>query len=101
MMGLVAELSPAHARGRYQGVYSLSWSLASFLGPALGGLLLQYAGGGAVWGGCALRGTLAAAGHLVLGRRTTAAPASVPAPAPAPAPDAGLPKADGLRVTSA
>ncbi|MFC8450887.1 MDR family MFS transporter [Kitasatospora sp. NPDC057223] len=101
MMGLVAELSPAHARGRYQGVYSLSWSLASFLGPALGGLLLQHAGGGAVWGGCALLGTLAAAGHLVLGRRTADAPASAPAPAPAPVPDAGLPKADGLRATSA
>ena len=98
MMGLVAELSPAHARGRYQGVYSLSWSLASFLGPALGGLLLQYAGGGAVWGACALLGTLAAAGYLALGRRTaatTAATTATTATAAAP------PKEDDLRVTSA
>lgn len=73
MMGLVSELSPAQARGRYQGVYSLSWSLASFLGPAAGGLLLQHAGGGAVWGACAACGTAAAAGFVLLGRRTAAA----------------------------
>ncbi|WP_371480841.1 MDR family MFS transporter [Kitasatospora sp. NBC_00315] len=79
MMGLVAELAPAHARGRYQGVYSLSWSLASFLGPAVGGLLLQYAGGGAVWGACAALGTLAAAGYLLLGRHTAAAGAAAAA----------------------
>ncbi|WP_329495881.1 MFS transporter [Kitasatospora herbaricolor] len=84
MMGLVAELSPTHARGRYQGVYSLSWSLASFLGPAVGGLLLQYAGGGAVWGACAVCGTLAAAGHLVIGRRASTPPA-IPEAAGAPA----------------
>ncbi|MFF1868018.1 MDR family MFS transporter [Kitasatospora herbaricolor] len=89
MMGLVAELSPAHARGRYQGVYSLSWSLASFLGPAVGGLLLQYAGGGAVWGACAVCGTLAAAGHLVIGRRTSTPPAT---PEAAGAPVVVLPK---------
>ncbi|GAA0675770.1 MFS transporter [Kitasatospora atroaurantiaca] len=69
MMGLIAELSPTHARGRYQGVYSLSWSLASFLGPAAGGFLLQYAGGGVVWGACAVCGTAAGAGFLLLGRR--------------------------------
>ena len=95
MMGLVAELSPAHARGRYQGVYSLSWSLASFLGPALGGLLLQYAGGGAVWGACALLGTLAAAGYLALGRRTAAATATATATTAPPKEE------DDLRVTSA
>ncbi len=99
MMGLVAELSPAHARGRYQGVYSLSWSLASFLGPALGGVLLQYAGGGAVWGACAVLGTLAAAGYLLLDRRT-AAPAPVPVPVPAVASTAE-PVADDLRVKRA
>jgi MFS family permease len=72
MMGLVAELSPARARGRYQGVYSLSWSLASFLGPAAGGFLLEHAGGRAVWGACAVCGTVAAAAYLRLGRRPAA-----------------------------
>ncbi|MFB7668038.1 MDR family MFS transporter [Kitasatospora sp. NPDC056138] len=71
MMSLVTELSPASARGRYQGMYSLSWSLASFLGPAAGGYLLQHAGGGAVWGACAVCGTAAGAGFLLLGRRRT------------------------------
>ncbi|MFD9124975.1 MDR family MFS transporter [Kitasatospora sp. NPDC059571] len=73
MMGLVAELSPARARGRYQGVYSLSWSLASFLGPAAGGYLLEHAGGRAVWGACAVCGTVAAAAFLLIGRRPAAA----------------------------
>ncbi|MEV8093682.1 MFS transporter [Kitasatospora sp. NPDC085879] len=75
MMGLVAELSPARARGRYQGVYSLSWSLASFVGPAAGGYLLEHAGGRAVWGACAVFGTVAAGAFLLLGRRPAAAPA--------------------------
>ncbi|WP_051731845.1 MDR family MFS transporter [Kitasatospora phosalacinea] len=69
MMALVAEHSPARARGRYQGVYSLSWSLASFIGPLGGGLLLQYAGGWALWGGCAAAGTLAAVAFVAIGRR--------------------------------
>ncbi|WP_406200175.1 MFS transporter [Kitasatospora sp. NBC_01560] len=72
MMGLVAELSPTHARGRYQGVYSLSWSLAAFLGPAAGGVLLERAGSAVMWGACAVCGTIAAAGYVVLGRRTAA-----------------------------
>ncbi|MEV7354234.1 MFS transporter [Kitasatospora sp. NPDC091276] len=72
IMGLVAELAPTHARGRYQGVYSLSWSLASFLGPAIGGLLLQHAGSAVLWIVCGVCGTVAAAGHVVLGRRTDA-----------------------------
>ncbi|MEV7179236.1 MFS transporter [Kitasatospora sp. NPDC093679] len=80
MMGLVAELSPARARGRYQGVYSLSWSLASFVGPAAGGYLLEHAGGRAVWGACAVFGTVAAGAFLLLGRRP--APAAAPAGAP-------------------
>ncbi|MFE4517860.1 MDR family MFS transporter [Kitasatospora sp. NPDC056783] len=102
LMSLIAELSPTHARGRYQGVYSLSWSLASFVGPAVGGVLLERAGGGALWGACGVCGTVAAAGYLALGKRTGAAPGvrpggavvAVPAPttaaatavAPEPAP---------------
>ncbi|KJK55919.1 MDR family MFS transporter [Saccharothrix sp. ST-888] len=82
MMSLVTELSPASARGRYQGVYSLSWSLASFLGPAVGGYLLQHAGGGAVWGACAVCGTAAGIGFLLLGRSSAARPDAAPLAAP-------------------
>ncbi|MFG2824320.1 MDR family MFS transporter [Kitasatospora sp. NPDC048365] len=79
MMGLVAELSPATARGRYQGVYSLSWSLASFLGPLAGGLLLDHAGSAVLWGTCAVVGTIAAVAFVPIGRRKTVAPPPVPA----------------------
>ncbi|MER7579931.1 MFS transporter [Kitasatospora sp. NPDC097691] len=90
MMGLVAELAPTHARGRYQGVYSLSWSLASFLGPGVGGVVLEHAGAGVLWGACGVCGTVAALGHVVLGRRNRAAAGAggateVPAPAAEPA----------------
>ncbi|SOB83385.1 MDR family MFS transporter [Streptomyces sp. 1331.2] len=78
LMGLIAELSPTHARGRYQGVYSLSWSLASFLGPAAGGVLLERAGGGVLWGACAVCGMVAAAGYTLLGKRTGAAAGAGP-----------------------
>ncbi|WP_371497864.1 MFS transporter [Kitasatospora sp. NBC_00374] len=80
MMGLVAELSPARARGRYQGVHSLSWSLASFLGPAAGGYLLQHAGSTVVWTACGVCGTVAAAAFLRVGRQPVAAPAAVAEP---------------------
>ncbi|MGC0312965.1 MDR family MFS transporter [Kitasatospora acidiphila] len=71
-MSLVAELSPTHARGRYQGVSSLAWSGAAFVGPAAGGLLLDHGGPGVVWGGCALLGTVAGAGYLLVARRADA-----------------------------
>ncbi|MFD7454640.1 MDR family MFS transporter [Kitasatospora sp. NPDC059827] len=93
MMGLVAELSPAQARGRYQGVYSLSWSLALFLGPGVGGVVLQYFGAGVLWGACGVCGTVAAFGHVALARRTRstavtdrATEVTVPATEPAKAP---------------
>ncbi|WP_225448466.1 MFS transporter [Streptacidiphilus sp. P02-A3a] len=65
-MALVAELSPVHARGRYQGVYSLAWSGASFLAPMTAGFLLTASGGDAVWLCCTLLGLVAAAGYVRL-----------------------------------
>jgi MFS family permease len=59
-----ADLSPAHLRGRYQGVFSLSWSGAAFLAPIAGGALLQYAGPTTLWLGCLVLGLLVAAIHL-------------------------------------
>lgn len=35
----IAELSPETMRGRYQGAFSLSWSIAAFAAPVLGGLV--------------------------------------------------------------
>jgi MFS family permease len=76
-MSVVADLAPATARGRYQGMYSVAWSGSAFAGPLVGGLTLDHLGRGAVWSGCALLGTVAALGYYVL-LRTRPAPASLP-----------------------
>jgi MFS family permease len=60
---VIAELAPAALRARYQAVFFLTFSLASFVAPALGGLSYQYLGG-YHWLLCAGVGLLAAAGHL-------------------------------------
>jgi MFS family permease len=80
-MSVVADLAPATARGRYQGMNTLSWSAAAFAGPLVGGLTLDHLGRGAVWAGCALVGTVAAAGYYLLLRTD---------PAPRPATAAGV-----------
>ncbi len=95
-MSVVADLAPARARGRYQGMFSLSWSAASFVGPLAGGFALDHWGGSAAWGACAVVGTVAAAGYWTLLRtRGTVQSAEVlveavemegPVPASGPAP---------------
>lgn len=61
---LVAELSPAHLRGRYQGTMALSWSIAGFAAPVAGGYVQQHLGDMALWLGCGALALLAAGGHL-------------------------------------
>jgi MFS family permease len=48
---LVGELAPAHMRGRYQGVFTLMWSVAGVVGPLVGGWLMNGSGSDAVWWG--------------------------------------------------
>jgi MFS family permease len=48
---LVGELAPAHLRGRYQGVFTLMWSVAGVVGPLAGGWLMNGSGSAAVWWG--------------------------------------------------
>jgi MFS family permease len=57
---LLAGLSPVHMRGRYQGVFGLSWQGASFLAPTLGGLVRGHLDNTTLWLGC-LGATLVAA----------------------------------------
>lgn len=64
---LIAELSPAELRGRYQGVFSLSWQIAGASAPILGGLVREHIGNDALWYGCAALGVVTAVAHLVSG----------------------------------
>ncbi len=64
---LVAELSPAALRGRYQGTLSLTWSAAAALAPVIGGATQEHAGDAALWLGTAALGGLVAAAQLVSG----------------------------------
>ena len=64
---LAADLAPAPLRGRYQGAFSLSWALAFFAAPALGGAVLSRRGAATVWAGSFVLMLLVAAGQLWLG----------------------------------
>ena len=86
----VAALSPAHLRGRYQGLFTLSWGVAAFVAPVLGAAVLQFAGKATLWLGCLALCLAAAALHLAARasrerRAAQLAAESAPAPAPAPA----------------
>lgn len=98
---LLAALSPVSMRGRYQGLFSLSWQLASFAAPVLGGFVQQEAGGTVLWLGCLALGLVAGGWNLLAApareRRTAALKAaSAAAPAvpatPTAAPDEELAK---------
>jgi MFS family permease len=80
----LAELSPGSMRGRYQGVFALSWQLAAGLAPILGGLAQERLGPASVWLGCAGVGVLVAVGQLLSGpARNRRAAALRPVPEPA------------------
>ncbi|WP_433613160.1 MDR family MFS transporter [Dactylosporangium sp. CA-139114] len=62
---LLAGLSPVSMRGRYQGVFGLSWQAASFLAPTLGGAVRDLAGNTVLWLGCCCVALAAAAWSLL------------------------------------
>ena len=61
----VADLAPAHMRGRYMGAFGLTWALGLTVGPSLGMTLFHY-GAAALWLSCGALGLLAAA--IILAR---------------------------------
>ncbi|GAA2623079.1 MFS transporter [Streptomyces axinellae] len=77
-MGLVVSLSPTHGRGRYQGMYSMSWSVASLGAPLAGGFVIDRFGAATLWAASAVVGTLAALGYGLLLRYLPEEPAAVP-----------------------
>ncbi|MGP4083291.1 MDR family MFS transporter [Streptomyces sp. KR55] len=70
--GLVVRLSPVHGRGRYQGMYTMSWSVAALVAPLMSGFVIDRFGAEWLWGLCAAVGTLAALGYGALMRRLPA-----------------------------
>ncbi|MEU8570014.1 MFS transporter [Streptomyces pathocidini] len=75
-IGLVAQLSAVHARGRYQGMYTLSWSMAALVAPLMGGFIIDAYGAGRLWAACAAIGTIAALGYWLLMRDLPEGPAA-------------------------
>lgn len=79
---LLAELSPAALRGRYQGVFSLSWSIAGFGAPIVGGFVQEHAGNAVLWIACAVLGVIVAVAQVFAGpareRRAKALTAPMP-----------------------
>ncbi|KOU68941.1 transporter [Streptomyces sp. MMG1533] len=81
--GLVVRLSPVHGRGRYQGMYTLSWAVAALIAPLMSGVVIDHFGAEWLWGLCAVVGTVAAVGFGTLMRRLPAEGAEIADVAPA------------------
>ncbi|MET7911162.1 MFS transporter [Streptomyces avermitilis] len=83
--GLVVGLSPTHGRGRYQGMYTLSWSVAALVAPLMAGFVIDRFGAEWLWGLCAVVGTGAGVGYGALMRRLPVQEPAVVAPVQEPA----------------
>jgi MFS family permease len=72
---LIAEIAPAHQRGRYNGVFSAAFGGAAILGPLVGTMTLGHLGRTTLWTSCLVCGVMAAALTGAIGpairRRTT------------------------------
>jgi MFS family permease len=64
LFAIAADLAPPKMRGRYMGVFGMSYSLAMTLGVPLGGEVLARFGGNFVWGGAFGCGCLSALLYL-------------------------------------
>ncbi|KQX09729.1 MFS transporter [Streptomyces sp. Root431] len=67
--GVVANLAPSHARGRYQGAFSWTWGVARFAALTVGVAAYTTLGPAALWWTALAAGTAAAAGTLALAPR--------------------------------
>jgi MFS family permease len=67
----VADLAPAHLRGRYMSVYWIGWGLARTAAPLVGGFLNDAIAPRAIWVGAWTLGLVSAFGLFLLARRET------------------------------
>jgi MFS family permease len=65
---LVATLAPPDMRGRYMSIYSLTWNVASGIGPLMGGFLGDTLGPKSTWIGGLVIGLLSILGFMVIRR---------------------------------
>ncbi|WOT40324.1 MDR family MFS transporter [Streptomyces coeruleorubidus] len=82
--GLVVRLSPLHGRGRYQGMYTMSWSVAGLVAPLMSGFVIDRFGAEWLWGLCAVVGTVAGLGYGALMRRVPEEEPAQPRESPEP-----------------
>lgn len=61
---LVATIAPPHLRGRYMGVFGMSYGVAAFLAPLVGTQVLDRSGEPLLWGGCFVLCLVAGVGLL-------------------------------------
>ncbi len=66
---LTANLAPPDMRGRYMGVYALTWGVGFGVGPVVGGLLNDHVAPVAIWYSGFIMALAAAAMFLALARR--------------------------------
>lgn len=64
---VVADLSPAALRGRYQGVFGFAFAAASMVAPVAGGWTYDSLGAPVLWSACAVVSFATAAGHVAIG----------------------------------
>ncbi|MBT2676334.1 MFS transporter [Streptomyces sp. ISL-14] len=81
---IVVRLSPVHGRGRYQGMYTMSWSVAALVAPLMSGFVIDRFGAEWLWGLCAVVGTVAGLGYGALMRRLPDDPGTEVAPVAEP-----------------
>ncbi|WP_226962593.1 MULTISPECIES: MDR family MFS transporter [unclassified Streptomyces] len=86
-----AHLAPVHARGRYQGLMGMSWSMGGFVAPIAAGWIVEGPGPEVLWASCAVIGVAAAAGYALLLRRALSEDAPKHAAAASPRPSRGTP----------
>src|SRR5829696_2684418 len=68
-IALVTHISPAHLRGRYQGLYQVAWTGSAVVAPLIGGSVINTWGTTPLWAGCLIVGVATAAAQLRIGSR--------------------------------